>query len=463
MKTPNAVALAALLIALAACATAPPRPAATRREKAARTSASGAVASQEATAGSSASAKPEERAALEALPPRAQRLWNDALESLEEQKKLKVPTDWALVEKKFRNVLSAADVAEAHFNIGVALDAQGKKSEARDEYRRALAQKPWLRQAAANIAVLQEKEGDASGAAAAYAEIARAHPEDAVARERLGALYVASGQLDEAWRLARESLQRDPASAGAYKVLVRVALRRNQLDLAKLISLKAQKLAPNDPEVAFFHGQILAGQGDEAGAKAQYAKALSLREDFLPARYALLAGAVKSESWVNVAEHARAVLKEKPEDAPVVLALGIALRRLGKNDEALAAYGRAEKLAGGRLPEIHLARGVFLMKVKSEYEPAIAEFDAYAKAAGPTVAGDAPVFKLRRECEEIIVQNKQAAEAAKEMQREAERKAAEEAAKKAGEGAKKPPTEPAKKAEESPAGGGTVPTSAPLK
>jgi len=438
-----------LLLALAACATAPSRPEAPPQAEAAAPGASKAapagaarVAPRTAAAPAAAARAPDP----DALSPRAQRLWDDAVASLEEQKKLKVPTDWSLVERKFRSVLSAEDVAEAHYDVGVALEAQGRADEAREEYRRALELKPSLRQPAVNLVVLQEKGGDVRGAAAAYADLVRAHPEDSVARVRLAALYRASGQLDEAWRLAREALQRDPLSAPAYQVLVRVAIERNQPDLAGLVSLKARKLAPDDPENAYFEGVILSRQGDEAGAKARWAKALSLREDFLPARYALLQSAAKGEAWLAVAEQAQAIVKARPDDAAVHLVLGIAQRHLGKPDDALASYARAEQLSGDRLAEVHLARGVLLMKVKGECEPAITEFDAFARLAGPTLTGDAPVFKLRRECQEILVQNRQAAEAAKEMQREADRKAAEDALKKSGA---------------APAGGAAVPTSAP--
>ncbi|HUL59610.1 MAG TPA: adventurous gliding motility TPR repeat lipoprotein GltE [Anaeromyxobacteraceae bacterium] len=455
--------LLAAVSALAACATTAPRPEAAEAAGATPPAAAAGARPQPpasarvaprngsgpAPAATAAPARPaaaDAAPAPDALSPRAQRLWDEALASLDEQRKLKVPTDWALVERKFRAVLAAADVAEAHFDVGVALEAQGRPGEAGGEYRLALELKPSLRQAAVNLAVLQEKAGDARGAAAAYAELVRAHPEDPVARVRLAALYRASGQLDEAWRMAREALQRDPLSAPAYQVLVRVAVERNQLDLARLVSLKARKLAPDDPDNAYFEGVILSRSGDEAGAKVQWTRALALRDDYLPARYALLQAAAKGEAWVAVSEQAQAILRARPDDAAVHLALGIAQRHLGKADDALASYARAEQLSGGRLAEVHLARGVLLMKVKSECEPAISEFDAFARQAGPTLAGDAPVFKLRRECQEILVQNRQAAEAAKELQREAERKATEDAARKPGA---------------APPGGAAVPTSAP--
>jgi tetratricopeptide (TPR) repeat protein len=414
---------AALLLALAlGCATSSPKPVPSGEAAAAKSARGDAAASERAAPAADPSA-------------RAQRLFAEALRAQEDQKKLAVPTDWAHLERKWRAAVDAGDVAEARFNLGVALEAQGKLDDARAEYERAVAAKPSLRQAAVNLAVLLERSGDERGAAAAYGRILRDFPEDALARERLAALYRASGQLDEAWRLAREALLRDPGSVGAYKVLAQVALARNDLDLAKLIALRAEKLAARDPELPWVTGQVLARQGDDAGATVQFRKALGLQESFLPARYALLESAAKKEAWGAVAEHAAAILRSEPENAPVHLALGIAQRHLGKPDEALASYARAEKLAGGALPEVHLARGVLLMRVKNECQPAIESFRLYARAAGPVAAAESQAPRLERECIALLEENRRAMEAAKQMQLDAERKAAEDAAKKAREGA----------------------------
>jgi tetratricopeptide (TPR) repeat protein len=386
------------------------------------------------------------------LSARAQRLFAEGVQAAEEQRKLKV-IDWALLERRWRAALEAAETPEARYNLGVALEAQGRLDEARAEYERARAAKPSLRQAAVNLGVLLEKTGDARSAQLAYASVAREFPEDARSRERLAALYRASGQLDDAWRLAREALLRDPKAVGASKVMARVALQRNQLDVAKLIALRAQKLDPADPELPFLVGEILAREGDDAAAAVQLKKALSLDERYLPARYALLQAAVKGERWGAVAEQAAAILRDRPGEATVHLALGVAQRHLDKPDEALAAYAKAEQLGGGKLPEVHLARGVLFMQVKNECEPAVAEFRLYAQEAGPMAATESPVLKLQRECEAALEENRKALEAAREMQREAERKAAGAAAAKpapeagdpfppTGEGA---PTTPAQK------------------
>jgi tetratricopeptide (TPR) repeat protein len=430
--TTRATLLAVLAAASAACATSAPR------------SPEAASAAPRAAAPRPARESVTE-AAPEPVSASAQRLFDEAVRAEDEQRKLKVPTDWPYLERKWRAVLDADEMAEARYNLGVALEAQGRLGDARDEYERARRAKPSLRHAAVNLGVLLEKQGDPRAAAAVYQDVVRDFPEDAVARERLAELYRQNGQAEDAWRLAREALVRDPRSVTAYKVLAHVAIQRNDLDLAKLVAIRAQKLDPRDPELPFLVGQVLARQGDDAAAAAQLRKALALREGYLPARHALLAAALKKQAWGGVAEHAAAILKAVPGDAALHLTHGIALRHLGKPDEALAAYARAEKLSGGKLPEVHLARGVLYARVKSECEPALAELAAYRKAV-PVVPDAALVTKVQRDCEQMLEDNRKALEAAKQMQAEAARQAAEKRA---------------KETKAAPPGGGEAPTPAP--
>jgi tetratricopeptide (TPR) repeat protein len=164
---------------------------------------------------------------------------------------------------------------------------------------------------------------------------------------------------------------------------------------------------------------VLERQGEEAGAAAQYAKTLELAPGHLPARYALLEQAVRKEAWPRVAEQTAAVLAVEPKNAAVVLLRGIALRHADKPDEAMEAYEKAEKLSGGALAEVFLARGVLLMRDKTECVPALVEFERYTRTVGPILPKGSPVPALQRECDELIAANKAAAEAARQMQQEA--------------------------------------------
>jgi tetratricopeptide (TPR) repeat protein len=351
--------------------------------------------------------------------------------------------DWVVLEQRWRAVLQVEEVPEARYNLGVTLEQQGRLLEARGEYQRALAAKP-LRQASANLGVLAEKLGDPRGAVALYDTTAREFPDDAVARERLAAIYRGTGQLEESWHYAREALLRDPGSISACKTMIRVALARGDLDLAKLVALRAQKLAPDDAEVAFLSGQLVWKQGDDAGAAVQWKKALALRPGLRPARTGLLELAVKQERWSEVQELSAGLLADDPSSAPLELLLGISRRHGGKPDEALAAYQNAEQLSQGKLPEVYLARGILQMRDKNDCEAALRSFEQYERAAGPVLPQGSPAPRLMRECREAQEQARAAAEAVRQMQAEAEKKAAEEAARKAAEEARKAAEEAAK-------------------
>jgi tetratricopeptide (TPR) repeat protein len=396
-------ALAALL--LAACAGAAPAP--TPVEKPVR-----APAPVRTTPG-------------EPLSAQGRRLFDEAVAAREEMEKTKV-VDWPALERRWRAVTEVADLPEAHFNLGVTLEHLGRDAEARAAYQQALAGRP-LRQAAVNLGVLLEKAGDLRGAQAAYDAVAREHPDDAVSRERLAALYRQSGQLDEAWRQAREALLRDPASVSARKTMIRVALARGDLDLARLVSLRLQKSAPDDPEVAWLSGLLRSRLGDGGGAAAQWKRALALQPGMAPARAGLLEAAVREERWGEVQALAAQVLADDPGNAPVQLLLGISLRHGGKPAEALAAYAAAERLAAGRLPEVHLARAVLLARDQGDCQGALRSLDQYQVAVGPVLPQGSPAPRLARECQEQAEQARAAAEAARQMGVEGARKGAEPA------------------------------------
>src|SRR5512143_2275798 len=308
---------AAILLALAACATGGK---ATRESTGAgpdQPAAGASPSSKSAGAGAASTAK--SRSALSAAPsrelsPRAQRLFDEALAAAEEQKSLKVPTDWEVLERRWRKVTEAEPVPEAWFNVGVALERRRHLDEARAAYRRALELDPGLAPAAVNLALLDEPK-DPRQAAQTWLDLSRRFPDDPVPRERLAALYLAAGQRDEAWKLAREALVRDPLAVGAYKVMMRVALERGNADLAQVLAVKARKLDDRDPEIVAFVGDVRLHLKDEPGAVAKWKQALALQDDFLPARYALLSDALGKHAWESVAEQARAILRSEPENA----------------------------------------------------------------------------------------------------------------------------------------------------
>ncbi len=395
---------------LAAAATASPLPANAEADSAAAPASDAAAVAPPAGAAAKGGA-PTSRE----LSPRAQRLFDEAVAATAELRGAsgKAPArsdaapDWEAVERRWRAVLDEAQLPEAWFNVGVALERQGKADLARAAYLSALEAEPRLAPAAVNLALIDEpKEPHAS--AALWGELVRRFPDEPLPRMRLAALYAASGQGDEAWRLAREALIRDPAALGAYRVMIRVALERGSTDLAMLLAVKARKLEANDPEILSTMGDIAWRQKDEPAAVGYWTKALAQGGEYLPARYALLGHALSQGRWPVVADQAEAILRAVPDDARVALALGVAQRHQGELEEALASYALAEKLGGAKLPEVHLARGVLLMKSKGACEPALSELERYLQLAGPAAAADGPASRLLRECTEQVAARKAA-------------------------------------------------------
>ncbi len=361
--------------------------------------------------------------AAEALSARAQRLFDEAVQAQEEQEKPKAHRlgrcSSALARRARRR-----RPAEARYNLGVALERQGKLAEARAAYQRALAEKP-LRQAAVNLA----RAAGAGGRSAAAPRRptprwCRDLPEDGVARARLGALYRESGQLDEAWRLSREALLRD-AQPVAPTGPGRVALQRGDLDLARLVALRAQKVAPTTPRWPTWPAWW-PKQGDAAAGAVQCEGALA------PAR--LPAGARRA---ARVGGEARALERRRragagdPRRGADERAGAPGARRRaappGPARRGARLLRRGRSSAGGKLPEVHLARGILLMRAKNQCEPALEELRTYARQAGPVAAAGPPRSAAAR-VRAGMAENQGAQEAAKAMQADAERKAAEAAA-----------------------------------
>ncbi len=206
------------------------------------------------------------------------------------------------------------------------------------------------------------------------------HPQLEQARE-----YSRSGQLDAAERLCRAIIADDPSSAGARVVLGGIALKTGQYDAAATLFAEAVGLDPAQAEGWQGLGitKATAGQVEDAivdfeqatrlapdnpgmlnnlancyrqldqpdDAARYYRKALSAKPGFLPAAISLgeiLVQQRKFEKALELYDQAIAGIAENsgtPSDsAPLHHGRGLALKGLGRVDEALACYQEAIRL-----------------------------------------------------------------------------------------------------------------------
>ena len=299
-------------------------------------------------------------------------------------------------------------VGQAYQHFAKALLAapvpRGLRKEPRlvEEYRKQLAsfaeapEKKGLEGLELAVAKARELGVENRCARDAAAALAQARPEE-VPLERLPPWDEAvPADPEAAWRDARAALLRDPADRKALVAAAQAALARGKPGVARLVVQRAEKLAPGDLELAVVAGRARLAEGDRAAARADLLAAA--QRGSVPARRDLLRAALAARDWTGAAEHAKALEQQEPQDARAALARGIAERHAGHVDEALAAYDRAERLAGDALPAVHLARAVALARAKGQCDAALAELRRYERLAGPEELDAAAASTLEREC-----------------------------------------------------------------
>ena len=354
-----------------------------------------------ASGGPLAVARPSDDAKPREISPAAKRKFADAVRAYNDGLTLKV-VDWDALEKKFRAVVDEdANHAEGWFNLGVVAERQGKPEAAADHYRRAIQAKPTLKAAYENLAVIMENAGDRAGAEEQYKNVLRAYPADAGARARLAEIYRAGGDNERALELAREALLRDPKNLTAHKVVAKIHLDRGELALARLVAMRGIGHDPGDAQLVFLMGEIREKEGDAPAALRRYKQAVQLREDHLPARAKLAADALTHRDFAEAATHYEAILRHQPQNAAARLDLAIALRGMGKVDEALAAYQQVmQEAPHDPRPAYGIAN--ILHRHKDQPEQALVLYREFISGNATNLPAEHPVFADLRECEQLV-------------------------------------------------------------
>ena len=236
--------------------------------------------------------------------------------------------------------------AEAHNNLGNALDAVGRTREAIGQYEEALRLEPNLAEAHYNLGrALGTMPGMSAEAVAQYEEALRLKPGYAEAHFGLGsALEAMPGRLDEAVAELGESIRIKPDYAQAHLNLgfALAMMPGRSLDAITQYE-EAVRLNPGYAEAHFSLGyalETIPARLDEA--IAHYEEAVRLKPDYPEAR-SNLANALNSEGRTPEAiEQYEAALLLKPGDARIHVGLAIALLKdPGRTAEAAAQLREA--------------------------------------------------------------------------------------------------------------------------
>jgi Flp pilus assembly protein TadD/4-amino-4-deoxy-L-arabinose transferase-like glycosyltransferase len=196
-------------------------------------------------------------------------------------------------------ILSTASTrALTHFNVGSALQEQGRTEDAIAEYRAALA----------------------------------LAPNEADAHTNLGALLAAQGEHDEAMRHYVEAIRLDPGSATAETNLgIELAARGRQVEALAAFQ-RAVDIDPTNASSAFNLGMEMAAMGDTAGAIRWLSESSRLDPKNAMAHSNLGVLLASAGRLSEAIEHLRAALAILPDDPRLKANLA--------QVEALAAKGR---------------------------------------------------------------------------------------------------------------------------
>jgi tetratricopeptide (TPR) repeat protein len=168
---------------------------------------------------------------------RVLRRYDEALAVLERHRRL-VPGDsqalaqmgrclvgsqrFAEAESVLRRALEGLDDADTHFNLGVALDRQGRLPEAVAEYQRALDRNPNHKEALNYLGVSLVRQGKLDQAAREFERLISTDPDNADAHTNLGAVFLTQKKESLAEREFRTALQLSPDHALAREGLRKV-------------------------------------------------------------------------------------------------------------------------------------------------------------------------------------------------------------------------------------------------
>jgi Flp pilus assembly protein TadD len=249
-------------------------------------------------------------------------------------------------ERAYRRGLEIApDDAELRNALGWTLFQEGRSEEAIAEYERALKSDPRLVKSHNNLALALVELGRLEEAAGHYKASLELEPKAEIYSD-LGFVMARLGYRDEARADYQKALEMDPNSASAHFNLAVTFVQAGAFGEAEAHYRQALAGRPT-AETHNGLGYVLAREGRTDEAIAEFRKAIDVDPKFTPA-YNNLADTLAKQGKLEEAVHYYELsLAEKPS-ASVYNALGVVLRRLGKEDEAAVQFDKAKALGSAR-------------------------------------------------------------------------------------------------------------------
>ena len=241
-------------------------------------------------------------------------------------------------------VKRAPDFALAQQELGFGCADIGALKEGVEALRRAVALDHRLAASWQLMGELLLADGDEEAAAAAFNQVMllSEHVELAEAASLLQA-----GKVGQAERLCRDFLMAHPTNVNAIRLLAEIGIRLGVYDEAELLLERCLELAPDFRMARLNYARALSQRNKLEAALVQVDRILSSEPD----NFSLLT--LKASVLVKMADFASALpiyqrlLAEFPPRAKIALSYGHALKTVGQQEHAIAAYRQSVELQPG--------------------------------------------------------------------------------------------------------------------
>ena len=226
--------------------------------------------------------------------------------------------------------------------LGISLHGQGK--DGLSAIQKAAELLPGDADAHYNLGVALQKIGQIVEAIASYRRAVEIKLDFAAAHNNLGLALQDIGQVDDAAASYRRALEINPDYAEAYGNLGNALRDLGHPDSAVTSYRRALEIKPDYAEVHNNLGNILCVLGRLDEAVASYRRALEIKPDYVEV-HSNLGNALRNLGRFDEAEASyRRALEIKPDFAAGCSNLGTLLKNAGRLDEAIACYRRAVAL-----------------------------------------------------------------------------------------------------------------------
>ncbi len=234
-----------------------------------------------------------------------------------------------------------------HYNLGRALQGEGRMTEAEKAYRKAIHHRHDYIEARYSLGLLLQDMGRADDAVVEYKKLLRIKPGLASVYNNLGNALSAARRYDEALRNLRKSVELAPDYSEGWGNLGNLLQIMGRLDEARGAFEKSLKINPNSAENHYNFGNLLQTRCEYDAAEAHFKEAVRLKPDFAGAYnnlgniYKLLGRLKESVAAFDSA------IRIEPNSADPHNNKGNALVAGGEITSAIESYRKAVELQPG--------------------------------------------------------------------------------------------------------------------